>query len=79
MLDHEKISSISPLLMMNAEPPLTKHATIAVAEGVQVLLETMIDLLMKRHLLTYDICQKIMKLTKSAMHKTLIYHQRQHS
>jgi len=66
MLDHEKISSISPLLMMKAKPPLTKPATIAVAKGVQVLLETMIDPLTKRHLLTCNICQKIMKLMKLA-------------
>ena len=50
-------------------------ATVTVAEGV--VLETTIDPLTKRHLLTCDICKRIIQLTKSANPNEFFEHRNQ--
>ena len=52
----------------------TQPATDTVAEGV--VLETKIDPLTKRHLLACDICQRIIKLTKSANPNAFFEHRK---
>jgi hypothetical protein len=57
-------SFISCHSMTKAATAVTEPTTITVAQGV--VLTTTIDPQMKRHLLTCDICQKTIKLTKLA-------------
>ena len=60
--------------MTKAAPTLTEPTTIAVAQGV--VLETTIDPVTKRHLLTCDICKKTIRLTKSANPNAFFEHRK---
>jgi hypothetical protein len=63
--------------MIKAAPALTEPTTIRVAPGV--VLETTIDLPTKRHLLSYDICKKTIRVTKSANPNSFFEHRKCHT